>query len=342
MAEAQTLRDWQSARQRLAGGMADPSGQRLSAATHPPWWWGTTAEERANGSAEALPLGDLADPVSQAAFLLAPGLQRGVQAVANRPPLPLRSVVGSERGNLGPPPLGMRAGRQEALPESVVREETGELKRLYHGTPRTFPDFEMGPMDPGSLYGPGIYLTENAEVAQGYAGKGMPYGNALKSSAEHAANIRQYRQFARAERATGNVQEAEIWEGMAAREEANQVKITGAEQPNVRPVHADIRRPFDIDATYPLDEVAHLTGRTTLLGKRGGWTGQDVYTALEADLGGRAAASQALQDAGYDGITHLGGGMTSGTPHRVYIAFHPDQVYPSFNVPAPGTLGSIK
>jgi len=33
-----------------------------------------------------------------------------------------------------------------------------------------------------------------------------------------------------------------------------------------------------------------------------------------------------LSAAGYDGITHIGGGVTGGRPHRVWIAFRPNQI----------------
>lgn len=42
---------------------------------------------------------------------------------------------------------------------------------------------------------------------------------------------------------------------------------------------------------------------------------------------GKAALNQALQQIGYDGITHIGGAITGSPPHRVWIAFQPEQVH---------------
>jgi hypothetical protein len=52
-----------------------------------------------------------------------------------------------------------------------------------------------------------------------------------------------------------------------------------------------------------------------------------------ADWIGKEQTNRLLQRQGYDGITHIGG-RARNEPHRAYIAFSPDQVYPSFNVDA--------
>ena len=92
---AQDGMDWQSAAARLQQGrISDPAQDKLFASTTQPWEWGRTesgkkaGEERngllgmrpqwvqdaPSGSAEAVPFGNIADPISQLAFYLAPGI----------------------------------------------------------------------------------------------------------------------------------------------------------------------------------------------------------------------------------------------------------------------------
>lgn len=56
-------------------------------------------------------------------------------------------------------------------------------------------------------------------------------------------------------------------------------------------------------------------------------TGEDVWTTL-SNLIGKPEANEALKAAGYDGITHVGGGRINpgDVRHRVYIAFSPEQI----------------
>jgi hypothetical protein len=296
---------------------------------------------------EAVPFGSLADPVSQAAFALAPHVQpyaRGVAEMFAGAPrsavrLPGTGGLLAERGNLGPPPVGPRG---EPLPESVVRAETGELEQLYHGTPRRFPDFDVGRADPQGKYGPGIYMTNSAAVASGYA-----QTRTLSPTARGAVPVRMFTNPATAR------EDAEAFAAaLQAAAPDSQVSVSvsprgyGVMQrvtpsPNVRPVYADLQNPFDIEGTAeasliralrqdfgsrPLGHNAHTP--TT------GMPNSTIYRVLEQELGDRAAANQWLQENGYDGITHIGGANTGTAPHRVYIAFSPDNVYPSFNVDA--------
>lgn len=56
-----------------------------------------------------------------------------------------------------------------------------------------------------------------------------------------------------------------------------------------------------------------------------------VYDALAYDLG-KAKANDVLAKAGFDGITHTGGGVTGGPPHRVFIAFDPKTLHSAMEV----------
>jgi hypothetical protein len=102
------------------------------------------------------------------------------------------------------------------------------------------------------------------------------------------------------------------------------------EGPNVRSVYADLKRPFAIDKRVGSDAYQAL-GSPSGYGPNSG--GAELYRNLVTEVGSKEAANKRLAELGFDGITHIGG-MGHGQPHRVYIAFSPDTVYPSVNVDA--------
>jgi hypothetical protein len=60
------------------------------------------------------------------------------------------------------------------MPEEVAKatkivDETGNPKRMYHGTPHPFDSFDTNVLNPESLYGPGIYTTDSPKVASKYS-----------------------------------------------------------------------------------------------------------------------------------------------------------------------------
>lgn len=320
---------------------------------------------------EPVPFGSFADPVSQLAFLMAPGVLRGLKGTLDAAAAPgpgLRGLLASERGNLGPPPVGPRG---EPLPGSVVRDAEGRLQRLYHGTNKVYPDFEMGKADPGGLYGPGIYTTDTVDVAQGYAIQDWP-----KEAREVLQRLQRLRESksayeqAAAEAAQRGAPEARQWMQEASRyeglmrdqealmSEAGQYFPSVFERPaNIRPVYADLKNPFDMEGRLNEAAVRKLLGQSpgteyeSVDNMLSGWfqrppgsrathelsmSGHDTYNLLvQRGFGGdKNAANAFLAEQGYDGITHMGGAVTGGQPHRVYISFSPDTVYPSFNVDA--------
>jgi len=50
------------------------------------------------------------------------------------------------------------------------------------------------------------------------------------------------------------------------------------------------------------------------------------YDRLVTMIGAKLAVAAALQEMGYDGITHMGGRIMGDRPHRVWIAFKPEQI----------------
>ena len=112
-------------------------------------------------------------------------------------------------------------------------------------------------------------------------------------------------------------------------------------------VYLSIQNPFDIEKIYSMeaakDEIRRIVGRNIEIGSMslrtpGKITGDDIYNFLldyaVEDTGVKRyqigdvkqVAQNYLRNAGYDGITHIGGKITGGVEHRVYIAFDGTQI----------------
>jgi len=195
-------------------------------------------------------------------------------------------------------------GSLVSSPFSAVMQG-GKPTRVYHGTPKTFEQFATEHADPNGLYGPGFYFTENPQIASGYAAqKGVPRSRSAS--------------------------------------------------PNVRPAYLDIIKPFDADAQVNPKELAAKLAQLAETLPRGGhegagmaglaqdiakmagewgvkptWSGAEFYR-LAAHALGKEGATDMLKRLGYDGITHVGGKISGGEPHRVWIAFDPKQIVSAF------------
>ena len=77
----------------------------------------------------------------------------------------------------------------------VIDATTGQPRRVFHGTPKTFGEFELRQADEGALYGPGIYFTESSDIAGGdkdlfslgYSATRIPKGDVLGTYASAQA-----------------------------------------------------------------------------------------------------------------------------------------------------------
>ena len=96
----------------------------------------------------------------------------------------------------------------------------------------------------------------------------------------------------------------------------------GTYSPNIRPAFVRIQKPFDIEAPVDPALVSWIKKQRYTHPERRLANGQDVYDVL---------GQEGLKKAGYDGITHIGGKISGGKPHRVYIAFDPKQVVSPFD-----------
>ena len=108
------------------------------------------------------------------------------------------------------------------------------------------------------------------------------------------------------------------------------------ETPSLYPVYLSIKNPIDMDAkASPEQWRKQFDGIDDF--HEGGDTNESWYRAAEEMLAddphlpkyeGAEIMQEGLRNMGYDGITHIGGGIVSkdGVKHRVYIAFEPTQI----------------
>lgn len=164
----------------------------------------------------------------------------------------------------------------------------GYTINAYHGSANAdLTSIDMSKTDKNSLYGPGFYTTEDPNVASSYA------------------------------------QQKEGIQGTTAG--------TGA---NVTAVRLKIKNPFDInskiDQAKANEMIAKVKGEP-FTGKLQP-SGMDVWNELIKKTGGRNSpaakvkAQEILKEAGYDGLTHVGGDRMGDVNHKVWVAFSSDQV----------------
>lgn len=119
---------------------------------------------------------------------------------------------------------------------------------------------------------------------------------------------------------------------------------------NVRKHLLDVRTPFDVDAAYtdltPFAGVQEYWRQGWPDVDANSWSGEEIFKALEEIRGGPAGAGQAIRDAGFDSIKHIGGQLIgSGVDHPVWIALDPGQIYSPFVAPvaakAPRSTGPL-
>lgn len=180
--------------------------------------------------------------------------------------------------------------------DSKVVDSNGNPLTMYHGTSKTekgdaFTVFDTYGTNYG-LFGLGAYFTDNPNVASSYT------------------------------------------------------KKAGDQNPTVYPVYLSIQNPIDMDAkadrslwesAFPdvdFNEFQPNVTKDKVIKKSD--SNEGYYRAVEEYLTydnyskweGAEAIQSGLMKMGFDGITHIGGGRVSdsGVNHKVFIAFHPEQI----------------
>lgn len=182
----------------------------------------------------------------------------------------------------------LTAEQEEFFKDSVVRDENGNLKPMYHGTANGGHTIFDTYGSKYGLFGAGSYFTDSKTVAEKYTDKHNERGNDKKQVYETYLNI---------------------------------------------------KKPMDMDAQADPAEWARVFPEASF--PESG-TNEDFFRAMEdyfydMMISKDEAADEvidAMTAMGYDGITHIGGGRVNpnGERHRVYIAFHPEQIKNTDNV----------
>ncbi len=183
---------------------------------------------------------------------------------------------------------------------SRVTNKYGEPLVVFHGTPMGgFRRFDEGKIFKPEqlLYGPGFYFTEDYDIATDYLrNKERPYDPIPEES-------------------------------------------------EVKSVFLNIRNPLDMDARLSDEESEKLRSLLSEytskakdkreLNQINGWLEawnnnpdiktEDVYIWMFYAVG-KKNTQKILSEAGYDGITHIGGNIVGNKLHRVWIAFDPSQI----------------
>lgn len=225
----------------------------------------------------------------------------GVAQAADEPVL--RMVTDEEISQM----LG--SSKASVLPKSVVRNESGDIQRVYHGTQEAFMQHDVSKARPSGKYGKGIYFTEDPAFASGAAQQARTLEEQAAGGAT-GANVRPaYLDLQRPFEATPATQ----W----SREDLDTL----------------LRKGGDEAAADALTATGSL---------RDTFPGQEAFDALQgaikkahnvpaSELGD--ATQRVLKEAGYDGIAYM------ESPHRgvtakAYVAFSPEQVHSAFGVEA--------
>ncbi|HJW11389.1 MAG TPA: hypothetical protein VJ598_06370, partial [Albitalea sp.] len=227
--------------------------------------------------------------------------------------------------------------QRERLAGTKVVGPTGAPRMVYHGTTRAFEDFTPEHADPEALFGPGFYFTEDPEVASGYTqGTGELAKARERETTLETENVTLEKTIARMREANDPaLPKMEEW---LVHNRAELAALQTTERPQVRPAFLAIAHPFDADTDrLTPKQLATLgwptTGRTDDGEELRGHAG-DLLWLVEHQQGVAALFPEALQKLGYDGITHIGGKLTGGQAHRVWIAFRPTQVVSAFSAAA--------
>lgn len=197
------------------------------------------------------------------------------------------------------------ARESHALPESAVRDESGNLIPVYHGTNKGFSEFDDAAHGDQGWYGPGHYFTANPKYAGTYADPARG-GNVRK----HYLDIRNPWDW-----------EAKTISEAEARTILAEARITDPA------VIAKVRNP----------EFAPYTKSTDMTMER---LGLAAITTKGDEIRFNRAIRKHMEAKGHDGITHrerIGGPvMTQKTKtarllafkgERSYVAFHAHQIH---------------
>jgi hypothetical protein len=201
-----------------------------------------------------------------------------------------------------------------------LKLEDGSPKPVYHGTqsPRVIEEIDMSKSDPDALYGPGFYMTQSSEVAAGNDG--------YASTKSYSGSKNKVELIQLAEKHPDFAGEVELFESFgddpetarqgAALKLAEEGKITFG-TPHAYKLFANIRKPFDVDANISPEMQKEIFGVPL---SQNQMSGKEVYDYIVNQQGSKAKANSFLREAGFDGITHIGGGFKPIGQEGIYFS----------------------
>lgn len=183
-----------------------------------------------------------------------------------------------------------------------VRDPDLQDKPLYHGSGSMFESGNIRPSDRGTLFGPGVYLTDEPGVAKSYTKKGKTPDHTLKRTGEPrlSPNIKQYR----------------LKEG---------AKLLDLQKPLGEKEAEIFNKAIDSFYDSPPDDLKAFPGQP---GFKAFETIRDASDNIDAmDFEDAMAEFQGnLRDQGYSGFSHTGGVATGNRKHNVGILFDEENV----------------
>ena len=220
--------------------------------------------------------------------------------------------------------------RAKATGLAAAGTEAPGFSRMYHGTGRAFEAPNAANFDPNGLYGPGYYLTSDPRVAGGIVAKG---GEVMQPTAEelrlgagwpapaHAGEVLE-EGYAQAAGSSPNVRAVDVPQNL---------NLLAIEDTTTALSPAQVQQIYRALPVSP--QVANGAIQDARMFERGGFlphrvTPSRVYADVVGATGSRAAANTALAQAGFDGISHVGGQRvpmydSAGAPieHDVNVIF---------------------
>lgn len=226
----------------------------------------------------------------------------------------------------------------DAAAATKARTAEGPI-RTYHGTATSFDRYDLSKMDENALFGPGVYTTENPEIAAEYAAaRAEPINSERRAGERTIANLQddtRLRQgfLTRLQAMTPEEFDPAGW-SEATREAAiaNQRYIIGRNTKDIAyhtqrleqlPGAGEHIRPQFLDARNPLNADTFQLSPEDLRRLDWDFAPQNLSHQM-ADVAHKL---------GYDAIVHQGGKRVGNVEHPVWIALDPKQVYQPYVVP---------
>ena len=213
---------------------------------------------------------------------------------------------------------------------SKVSDAQGRPLRVYHGTALDFAEFDPAKADPEALYGPGLYHTEDQNVASGYASttaRGFQFNPDL--GVKGGANVRPaWLDIKNPFNIDQQFSDTEVNSLLDRIEQLHPDWDFRGAFLETRDYVGKLQSGEMLDGNEIYTALENATTKAPIQGPSPGWSYFDITVPPKF---GKANVNQALQQLGYDGITHIGGRLVGDHDHRVWIAFRADQVHAPYN-----------